>query len=253
MQDKEREIIGAQIVKGKYVFLRNNHTEGYLEAKWQGEYHLAYVDRGWDEDTNEFTVLWRRSKGTDLTTYTLEDNKQIFHMEESSNVHVENDYNSQCDPAITVSTSQREPGKVRIRWDRGDYCDVYASQIFFGLKPRKRDRIQTAPKLCGSAKRGVSEEKKAHKKCKTLREKQPTDTVVVAAAIGKCGLEKDDESNDDEGLKPTVPERDGILLHGFSCSKMKDTQESQLTMIQSVLENAKCFDKNSKGTFECYS
>ena len=94
------------VVWWRYAFCFLYKHEGYLEAKWQGEYHLAYIELGWDEATNKFSVLWHRSIGTDLMKYTIDDNKQILHMEGSSNMHIENDYNSKCNPAITVRTLQ---------------------------------------------------------------------------------------------------------------------------------------------------
>lgn len=62
---EEEEKLGSLLRKGARVYVRHEHYfnregERFLDADWQGLWHLACVHRGWDDATESFTLMWTR-------------------------------------------------------------------------------------------------------------------------------------------------------------------------------------------------
>ena len=60
--DGEDQKLGTLLHQGARVLVKHDHYfgSGFLDSKWQGLFHLAYIEKGWNEDDQSFTIRWSR-------------------------------------------------------------------------------------------------------------------------------------------------------------------------------------------------
>ena len=53
--------LGSLLHQGARVLVKHDYfDDGFLNAKWQGLFHLAYVEKGWNEEDGRFSIRWSR-------------------------------------------------------------------------------------------------------------------------------------------------------------------------------------------------
>jgi len=222
IEDERLAVARSLLRSGHKIFLRHDHSPGYLheKAQWSGEYHLAHVEKSWDAETNKFEVLWLRNDKVSKMACVLRSHSQVMSAANyaSMMVQVECDVNGNMHTAKIVDLlegSDGRPGEVVIKWDQGHEEVVNVSQVAFGCRRRKRRATKQMSPADWKSRSGKTDQTNQGSK---LVEDMATNQLSAAGGSSRSQMNAR-KRNDDRGKSKKVSKPVEVILIDSSSSE----------------------------------
>ena len=261
-KDEQGQQMESFVREGARVYINHNFyfKPGFLGAPWQGQWHLAYIQKGWDDQSQSVTVMWSRCVVYDAcicfsfplihSLYQLStprngrfdcheidpDDFEFREFLETKKIplNIEDDCGTEnIHTAHFVEFVPEKPAKIKIRWGNGRKEEIDLSRVCADPSKRKR----RATEFLNYNEDFSIKSSKATKKVDVDMESRSSqdDDPVISSKARSARSRKKSAANGK------------IVLHGFSQST---TQLGDMTFreyLLSLLESMSLHHENSEG------